>query len=239
MIKKTVFILYCAVIACMAAATIVENCLGTEFTHMNIYGSWWFSLLWGALAGTGIFYFISRKVRRVSVVALHVSFVIILIGALITHLSAKQGYVHLRMGDTVYTYYVVKSKGEAKETNLPFSLELTSFNIKYHSGTDTPADYKSEFVITENNVEKHVSVSMNNICSYRSYRIYQSSFDPDMRGSILAINYDPAGIPITYAGYFLLFLFARHLSYPVCIRFRQHRKAKPRCQQVGRQLPCI
>ena len=206
MIKKTVFILYCAVIACMAAATIVENCLGTEFTHMNIYGSWWFSLLWGALAGTGIFYFISRKVRRVSVVALHVSFVIILIGALITHLSAKQGYVHLRMGDTVYTYYVVKSKGEAKETNLPFSLELTSFNIKYHSGTDTPADYKSEFVITENNVEKHVSVSMNNICSYRSYRIYQSSFDPDMRGSILAINYDPAGIPITYAGYFLLFL---------------------------------
>ena len=131
-------------------------------------------------------------------------FALILIGALITHLSAKQGYVHLRMGDTVYTYYVVKSKGEAKETNLPFSLELTSFNIKYHSGTDTPADYKSEFVITDNNVEKHVSVSMNNICSYRSYRIYQSSFDPDMRGSILAINYDPAGIPITYAGYFLL-----------------------------------
>ena len=192
MIKKTVFILYCVVIACMAAATIVENCLGTEFTHMNIYGSWWFSLLWGALAGTGIFYFISRKVRRVSVVALHVSFFIILIGALITHLSAKQGYVHLRMGDTVYTYYVVKSKGEAKEPDLPFSLELTSFNIKYHSGTDTPADYKSEFVITDNNVEKHVSVSMNNICSYRSYRIYQSSFDPDMRGSILAINYDPA-----------------------------------------------
>ncbi len=47
---------------------------------------------------------------------------------------------------------------------------------------------------------------MNNIFSHRSYRFYQSSYDEDGKGSVLAINADPFGIPVTYTGYALLFL---------------------------------
>lgn len=47
-------------------------------------------------------------------------------------------------------------------------------------------------------------VSMNRVLSYRGYRFYQTSFDEDLCGSILSVNRDPYGIPVTYAGYLLL-----------------------------------
>jgi cytochrome c-type biogenesis protein CcsB len=48
---------------------------------------------------------------------------------------------------------------------------------------------------------------MNNILKHKGYRFYQSSYDPDELGTILAVNHDLAGMLITYAGYGLLFLF--------------------------------
>ena len=45
---------------------------------------------------------------------------------------------------------------------------------------------------------------MNRILSRDGYRLYQTSFDEDMRGSILSVNRDPYGTPVTYAGYLLL-----------------------------------
>ena len=47
---------------------------------------------------------------------------------------------------------------------------------------------------------------MNRIFSHRQIRLYQSSYDEDGQGSILALNSDPWGIPVTYAGYALLFV---------------------------------
>ena len=35
-------------------------------------------------------------------------------------------------------------------------------------------------------------------------RLYQSSYDPDERGTVLSVNHDPAGNAVTYAGYLLL-----------------------------------
>ena len=63
--KRAVAVLYILVVACIAVATIVEKNSGTGVAHEMIYGAWWFTLLWAALAGCGIFYFIKRKVRLV------------------------------------------------------------------------------------------------------------------------------------------------------------------------------
>ena len=76
--KKTVIALYIVVIAVMAIATIIEKYQGTEYVGDNIYGAWWFSALWALLAASTMFYFIKHRVRRPSVVALHLSFVIII-----------------------------------------------------------------------------------------------------------------------------------------------------------------
>ena len=190
----------------MAAATFVEKFRGTEFVHASVYGSWWFVGLWAVLALLAVAYFVGRRVRRASVVLLHLSLAVILAGALLTHVTSWQGAVRLRVGETVSTYYENVSGGDVVERKLPFELRLESFDVKYHDGTRAEADYVSRFTITDGGATQRAEVSMNNVWKYRSVRFYQSSYDPDMRGSILALNSDPWGIPVTYAGYALLFL---------------------------------
>lgn len=206
MVKKIIFILYILVLVCMAAATIVEKSQGTDYAHAHYYGAWWFILIWAVLAALGAFYIIKRKVKCASTLALHLSFIIILAGALLTHISAKRGMIHLRIGQPTDTYMAQDEEQGMKEEKLPFSLCLQKFEAKMHDGTNAVADYSSKFTVIDGGDKSEGEVSMNNIYSHRSYRLYQSSYDEDGKGSVLAINADPYGIPVTYTGYALLFI---------------------------------
>lgn len=206
MVKKIIFILYILVLVCMAAATIVEKSQGTDYAHAHYYGAWWFILIWAVLAALGAFYIIKRKVKCASTLALHLSFIIILAGALLTHISAKRGMIHLRIGQPTDTYMAKDEEQGMKEEKLPFSLCLQKFEAKMHDGTNAVADYSSKFTVIDGDDKSEGEVSMNNIYSHRSYRLYQSSYDEDGKGSVLAINADPYGIPVTYTGYALLFI---------------------------------
>ena len=206
MVKKIIFILYILVLVCMAAATIVEKSQGTDYAHAHYYGAWWFILIWAVLAALGAFYIIKRKVKCASTLALHLSFIIILLGALLTHVSAKRGMIHLRIGQPTDTYMAQDEEQGMKEEKLPFSLCLQKFEAKMHDGTNAVADYSSKFTVIDGDDKSEGEVSMNNIYSHRSYRLYQSSYDEDGKGSVLAINADPYGIPVTYTGYALLFI---------------------------------
>lgn len=206
MVKKIIFILYILVLVCMAAATIVEKSQGTDYAHAHYYGAWWFILIWAVLAALGAFYIIKRKVKCASTLALHLSFIIILLGALLTHISAKRGMIHLRIGQPTDTYMAQDEEQGMKEEKLPFSLCLQKFEAKMHDGTNAVADYSSKFTVIDGDDKSEGEVSMNNIYSHRSYRLYQSSYDEDGKGSVLAINADPYGIPVTYTGYALLFI---------------------------------
>ena len=206
MVKKIIFILYILVLVCMAAATIVEKSQGTDYAHTHYYGAWWFILIWAVLAALGAFYIIKRKVKCASTLALHLSFIIILAGALLTHISAKRGMIHLRIGQPTDTYMAQDEEQGMKEEKLPFSLCLQKFEAKMHDGTNAVADYSSKFTVIDGDDKSEGEVSMNNIYSHRSYRLYQSSYDEDGKGSVLAINADPYGIPVTYTGYALLFI---------------------------------
>ena len=206
MVKKIIFILYILVLVCMAAATIVEKSQGTDYAHAHYYGAWWFILIWAVLAALGAFYIIKRKVKCASTLALHLSFIIILAGALLTHISAKRGMIHLRIGQPTDTYMAQDEEQGMKEEKLPFSLCLQKFEAKMHDGTNAVADYSSKFTVIDGDDKSEGEVSMNNIYSHRSYRLYQSSYDEDGKGSVLAINADPFGIPVTYTGYALLFI---------------------------------
>ena len=209
MVKKIIFTLYILVLLSMAVATIVEKSQGTDYVHAHYYGAWWFILMWAVMAALGVFYIIKRKVKRASTLALHLSFVIILAGALLTHISAKRGMIHLRIGQPTDTYMAASDSQDGmgmQEEKLPFSLCLQNFETKMHDGTQAVADYSSKFTVTDGNDKSEGQVSMNNIYSHRSYRFYQSSYDEDGKGSVLAINADPYGIPVTYTGYALLFI---------------------------------
>ena len=196
--KRIVIVFYIVVVAVLAAATIVEKYLGTEYVSEHIFGAWWFSAMWAVLTAVATFYFIKRKVRRASVVVLHLSFVIILAGALLTHLTAVRGVVPLRKGIATNEYLT----RDMYLHKLPFIICLEDFEIKFYEGTDMPSDYVSHVTIDG----KPFTISMNQIVSQKSVRLYQSDYDMDLQGSILAMNSDPWGIPVTYCGYALLFV---------------------------------
>ena len=209
MVKKIIFTLYILVLISMAVATIVEKSQGTDYVHAHYYGAWWFILMWAVMAALGVFYIIKRKVMRASTLALHLSFIIILAGAMLTHISAKRGMIHLRIGQPTDNYMAASDSQDGmgmQEKKLPFSLCLQNFEAKMHDGTQAVADYSSKFTVTDGNDKSEGQVSMNNIYSHRSYRFYQSSYDEDGQGSVLAINADPYGIPVTYTGYAILFI---------------------------------
>ncbi|MFC2104868.1 c-type cytochrome biogenesis protein CcsB, partial [Bacteroidota bacterium] len=95
------------------------------------------------------------------------------------------------------------------EIELPFSLKLEDFILDRYPGSSSPSSYKSNVVLIDeqNNINMPYSIYMNHILKYKGWRFFQSSYDRDERGTILSVNKDFAGMMITYAGYFTLFLF--------------------------------
>ena len=202
MMKKVVTILYLTVVIIMAAATFIEKDKGTDYVTCHIYGVWWYSLLWALLMAAGVAWIVIRKMHRPSVVLLHASFVIILIGAGLTHITGRQGAVHLRKGVPEQQY----TDKDSHVHTLPFTLRLDSFAVNYHEGTTAAADYLSYITLSSGEQRLFDVVSINRIVSHQGIRLYQSSYDDDLCGSVLAVNNDPWGIPTTYTGYTLLFI---------------------------------
>ena len=216
-----------AVVIVMAIATIVEKIHGTTFVSTKIYSTWWFSAIWGILAVASIARIITSGMQKtLTVLMLHISFVVILAGALTTHLTSKKGYLHLRCGEKARLYAEQSSNGDMRTATLPFSVMLNDFNIKNYEGTTTHSDYASHLTFSTDEGSTDETVSMNNIAVVEGYRFYQTSFDRDMKGSILTVTYDPYGTGITYIGYGLLIVSAILL---LVLR-------TPRIKQLYRQL---
>jgi ABC-type transport system involved in cytochrome c biogenesis permease subunit len=184
----------------LAAATILERIYGSTYAELHIYHSGWFCAYWGVLAVLTLAVFLTGgRWRRGFVAALHLAFVGILAGALVTFLTARKGLVYLPEGEPVREYL---SESTNRYHRLPFTLQLDSFRIVYDPVSDCPADYVSDVRLDG----RPHRISMNHILSERGIRLYQSSYDEDERGSWLSLNCDPWGIPLTYLSYALLAL---------------------------------
>ena len=197
--KITVCSLYTLIVVCIGFATVIEKYRGTTFVSEHIYGAWWFSALWAVLTIVALVYIIQQRLyKRLAVMLLHLSFVVILAGALTTHLFARRGIVRLRNNVPEMIFIDKDNKVE----HLPFSLTLKEFRIINYPGTDAPLDYQS--IVKSGNDE--VVVSMNHIGNIDGYRLFQQSYDTDGEGVTLGISHDPYGIAITYVGYLLLLI---------------------------------
>jgi len=204
-LKYTVIGTATAVILMMAAATVIERLYGTNRALSIVYHSPVFIVLWAVSAISGVLLLIRRgTIRKPATFFLHISFVLILAGALITMLTGKSGMMELRRGLVTSQW----SSDNGFRQDLPFSLQLKEFRIEYYPGSHDPSDYISKVVLKDsrNDTETEYTISMNNILKYDGYRFYQSSYDDDLRGSVLAVSHDPWGVGVTYTGYLLLLL---------------------------------
>ena len=197
--KKIILALYILIAVCIGLATIIERYHGAAFVGRHIYGAWWFSALWAVLTVASFAYIMQQRMyKRLAVFLLHISLVVILAGALTTHLFAKRGTVRLRTGIAEINYIDTENHVE----RFPFSLTLKEFRIVNYPGTNAPLDYQS---VIESGHEEML-VSMNHIGYIDGYRLFQQSYDTDGEGVTLGVSHDPWGIAITYLGYLLLLL---------------------------------
>lgn len=200
-LKNLILVVATAIILILITATIVESSKGTAFVRQHIYTSAWFVVLWAALAVAAAVYIVLRKNKSnicTSVLLVHASFLVILLGAFTSWNMAESGTIHLRQNETTST--MKDEEGKTKE--LGFEVSLKNFNVVNYPGTDAPMDYVT--MLTANTQE--IKVSMNNIGSFNGYRFIQSGYDSDMQGTTLGVYHDPWGIGITYTGYALLFI---------------------------------
>lgn len=112
---------------------------------------------------------------RLSVYFVHLSVIIIFIGALIGSFFGYKGYVNILEGEAVSR---IMSRSD-KEIELGFSLRLEQFSVaKYPSGA--PKEFKSILTVLENGKPvqdyTNVRVIVNDPLTYKGLTFYQSSY---------------------------------------------------------------
>ncbi|MDE6006175.1 MAG: cytochrome c biogenesis protein CcsA [Muribaculaceae bacterium] len=155
-------------------------------------------------------------VRNPFTLLIHIAFVIIVAGAIVTHFSGIQGSVTLKTGEAPVTAFS-QSSGPG-EGEFPFSVSLEEVETIAYPGTMTPMDFRSILSIGDERIE----VSMNHIGEYSGWRFYQTAIGRD--SSTLSVSHDPVGIGVTYTGYILLgigiigFFFQPHTPWRSLLR---------------------
>lgn len=196
--KHITILLYIFTIATLAIATVVERMKGTPFVMQEIYHTAWFFVLWLLTGASATYMLVKKQIwHRLPTALLHLSFIVILCGAATTFFTGVKGYMHITTGNE--TTHFTDAETDMERT-LPFAVRLDSFVVKYYNGTDVPSDYVSHITIDG----QQRTISMNKIFTKDNYRLYQSSYDDDHKGSWLSVSHDPWGNRITYSGYLLL-----------------------------------
>ncbi|MEL0456633.1 cytochrome c biogenesis protein CcsA [Flavobacteriaceae bacterium SZ-1-7] len=109
----------------------------------------------------------------------------------------------------------------SKVLELPFSIKLNDFEAERYPGTERGySAYSSEVTVIDDRTEDFdYKIYMNNILDHDGYRFFQSSFDPDEKGTILSVNHDYWGTMITYIGYFMLYFGLMAILFSKYSRF--------------------
>jgi len=134
---------------------------------------------------------------RLSVYVVHLSVIIIFIGAMIGSLFGYKGYVNIAEGESVSA---VKSR-TGKDIDLGFALRLEQFSVAHYK-TGAPKEFKSIITVLENGMPvagyANVRVIVNDPLTYKGITFYQSSYG-DAGNHFFTVSY-PGGkqdIPVT------------------------------------------
>lgn len=305
----------------IAVATFVENDYGSNVARALIYNTWFFDVLhiWILLCLVGVIIrYKLLKQKKYASLMLHLSFILIIVGAGVTRFFGQEGMMHIREGERSSTYtssenylnVLVSTKDSkydihiptnisyisnkaldetiyfgdnsfhikstsitkmnndkkdnttiieatidyknksyplqliggngvgqdslvslddgtnviiswgSKDVDLGFSITLNKFILTLYPGSMAPSSYKSEITLNDGDFKMPYEIFMNNTLDYKGYRFFQSSYDPDGKGTYLSVNKDPGKIP-TYIGYFLLIISSIYILFAKNGRFQK------------------
>lgn len=125
----------------------------------------------------GAFHLFAQKSpwARLAVYTVHLSVLIIFIGAIIGSLFGYKGYVNINEGQTVSNFM----SRSGKEINLDFAVSCEKFSVAYYPN-GAPKEFKSILTVLENGRPvagyDRVPVIVNDPLSYKGITFYQSSY---------------------------------------------------------------
>ena len=207
----------------LAGATFVEKYCGTAMAKAMIYYSPLFFLLQGLMALNFLAILFQRKGLnrgRWGFLLTHIALLVILAGAMVSHVIGEEGILHLREGERSDQLLMETDRGTSQHT-LPFEVELVRFTLTRYPGSASPSAYESELLVHVDGQTMPARVYMNNVLDVKGYRFFQASYDPDEKGTVLSVNRDVAGRNITYTGYLLLLVGLLYSLFGPHTRFRQ------------------
>ncbi len=123
----------------IAIATFIENDYGSAASKVAVYNALWFEILLTFLAVNLIGSLIIHRVwqrKKYITFLMHISFVIILIGAAITRFIGYEGMMHIREGESNNimlsdnTYITARWQGAGETTAINHKVLLSGFGIK-------------------------------------------------------------------------------------------------------------
>ena len=188
------------IVTVLVAATILEKLCGSAFAIENIYHSWWLIAMWALLAVTANAY-ILRTQRRGSLILLHASFVLVLLGAFVSFLTSKRGDMAISEDGVPASMF---ESGDGALERLPFRLQLAGVDTLYTDGVETPSDYVVRVVADGKAVQAEYVISLNAPAKIDGYQFCIKGVNGGVVS--LLVSHDPYGRPISYAGYLMVFV---------------------------------
>jgi cytochrome c biogenesis protein len=110
---------------------------------------------------------------RLGVYVVHLSILLIFIGAIIGAWFGFGGYLNLPEGGSSSVIYT----GPGKSIPLGFTVKCNWYDTQYYSGTDAPQDFMSELVVFDNGKEvMKRQIEVNSPLTYKGITFFQSSY---------------------------------------------------------------
>ena len=129
----------------------------------------------------------------------------------------------------------------SKLLELPFDIKLNDFIAERFPGTEKSyASFESKVTVVdplEEDFDFHIY--MNNILNHQGYKFFQSSFDPDEKGTVLSVNHDYWGTWFTYLGYYLLYFGLMAILLSKHARMESLRRQLDKIKKKKSQLAMI
>jgi cytochrome c biogenesis protein len=131
------------------------------------------------------------RYARLGVYVVHLSIILIFLGAIIGARFGFGGYLNLPEGEQSDVAYIT----ENKIIPLGFTVKCNWYDTKYYEGIDMPQEFQSELVIIENGKEVlKKNIEVNSPLTYKGITFYQSSYGmvPNANGYFI-LGIKPSG----------------------------------------------
>lgn len=205
--RKISFASLLILILLLAAASVADKICGPEFAYNRFYGSWPTIIIWFVMGMTALVTVVKLREKLGGArFWVHISLLLILAGAGVTHFAAREGFITLTANGLPAESFV---ESDGKTSPLPFSVGLLSCEVTYYPATTTPANYSATLAFSS--IDKPQIVAVNKVVEVSGYRFFLTDIsDADCR---LQVSHDPVGIALSYAGYILFALTALYYLF--------------------------